>query len=300
MTQMEQVRNKCKEVYATVLRLYGLDLTNVRISFDLRGKAAGKASGKRYADPVISNYSMKFNRDMLTREAFDHVLNNTVPHEIAHIVCFIRPELGKNHDSGWARVCRSLGGSANRTHSEEVVFGKGTTYEYTTDRGHKVRVSDKHHRYLQAGGTLRYRGGKGSVTRASAHQIVGYQGRTLAQPGPKVEAKPVTPPSATTTIETLTRERAAQVAAGVEGIGRVIGGLVLRPVQPAPAQATFAGGQSKAAIARSIMLAGHRGGQAYETIIAAIMQATGHDRQLARATFKANAHKVGIPSTFGA
>jgi len=43
MSQMQQIKDKCHAVYAIVQRLYGLDLTDVRISFNLRGRAAGKA-----------------------------------------------------------------------------------------------------------------------------------------------------------------------------------------------------------------------------------------------------------------
>lgn len=303
MSQMEQIRNKCKEVYAVALRLYGLDLTPVRISFDLRGRAAGKAGGKRYADPDVSNYFMKFNRDMLTREAFDYMLNETVPHEIAHIVCFAKPELGKNHDHGWARVCRALGGTGARTHKEDVVYGKGTTYEYTTDRGVTVRLSERRHRYVQAGGTLNYRSGKGTVTKACAHAVVGYQGRTLAEPIRKVAATVAIPPTAAPVIENWTRERLeAWRANASKDIGKVIDGFTLKAVAvvnaappPAAPAVTLNKGESKAATARRLMLSGHQAGHSYETIIAAIMAATGHDRQLARATYKANATKVGVP-----
>ena len=68
---------------------------------------------------------------------------------------------------------------------------------------------------------------------------------------------------------------------------------VLRPV---PVQA--APGESKASISRRIMLSGFRAGHSYETIIAAMQAANGYDRQLARGTFKANAPKIGIPSSF--
>lgn len=65
--------------------------------------------------------------------------------------------------------------------------------------------------------------------------------------------------------------------------------VTLRPAAP---------GESKAATSRRIMLAGYRAGQSYETIISAMIAANGYDRQLARGTFKANAPKIGIPSTF--
>jgi predicted SprT family Zn-dependent metalloprotease len=38
------------------------------------------------------------------------MLEDTVPHEIAHFVCQVKG-LGKNHDEGWRKVCRELGGN---------------------------------------------------------------------------------------------------------------------------------------------------------------------------------------------
>jgi hypothetical protein len=68
--------------------------------------------------------------------------------------------------------------------------------------------------------------------------------------------------------------------------------VVAPVVQPVQRVTT---GESKAAVSRRIMLSGHQAGQSYEQIIQAMMFANGYDRQLARATYKANAAKVGVP-----
>jgi predicted SprT family Zn-dependent metalloprotease len=273
-TQMQQILDRCKEVVARASRTYGIDMSEVRISFDLKGRAAGKAGGKRYGGPG-NEYFVKFNRDMLTREAFDHVLNNTVPHEYAHVICFMNPSLGKGHDRGWENVCLALGGSGATRHKEAVVFGKGTTYEYTTDRGQKVRLGDRQHRHVQGGGSYRFKFGKGVVDKSCAHSVVGYQGNTLVNPIVKAPAAAVHVNSALA-IDTFIAQQRYQA-----------------PVAPKPP--VFAAGITKASIARAVMLSGHNGGRTYEEIIAAIMFATGHDRQLARAYYKNNAERVGVP-----
>jgi predicted SprT family Zn-dependent metalloprotease len=263
MTQINQVMQRCKDIFAKAQELYGVDLSRVSVRFDLRGRAAGQACRRGH------EYYIRFNRDMLTREAFDHVYNDTVPHEIAHIVCFMNPKLGRMHDAGWARVCKQLGGTGERCHSEEVVYGKGKTYEYITDKGNKVRMGDRHHAIVQSGRTLTYKKGLGKVTSQCAYSIVGVQGRTLSVPvAPKTV--PVAP----------TKEVPVQQ---------------LMPVSTKPVAAHFDKGTSKASIARAIMLAGHNRGESYENIIAAIMLATGHERQLARAYYKNNAPKLGLP-----
>ena len=275
-TPQQQVIDKTKACFDKAKELYGLDLSRVHVRFDLKGRAAGVAMHRG------GMYAIRYNRDMLTRDAFDHLLNATVPHEVAHIVCFMNRSLGADHNSGWERVCKALGGTGATRHKEEVVYGKGHTYEYTTDRGNKVRVGDKYHKDIQQGRPLRYRNGIGTVTRECAYSIVGVQGRTLATPVVKVAVAKVTP-------------------ADITGIPRVTAPAL--PIQrpevpvvrtPAPAQ-SFAAGASKASISRSIMLAGHTRNMPYEQVIAAMMAACGYDRQLARATYKANAPKIGIP-----
>ena len=260
-TPQQQVVAKCKEVFTKAQQLFGLDLSQVAIHFDLKGRAAGMACRRG------NFYKIRFNHDMLHREAFDHLLNDTVPHEIAHIVCFKNPQLGRNHDAGWARVCRALGGDGQRCHREEVVYGKGGTYEYTTTNGHKVRMGDKHHRAVQAGQTLRYRGNKGNVLPHSPYTIVGVSGRSIA-PRAVTPTQQVAPRPVVRAAPTPARE----VSMGVNQ---------LRTAD-----------MPKAAKARIIMKAGFEAGASEERIIAMIMDITGHPRQLAIATYKANLERV--------
>jgi predicted SprT family Zn-dependent metalloprotease len=292
LTPRQQVLNKCNEVMAKAKELYGLDLSKVAISFDLKGRCAG------WAQMRFGSCTVKFNYDMITRgdtEALRNMIEDTVPHEYAHIVCFIRRELGKNHNYGWAQVCRALGGTGERTHDTEVVYGKGTTYEYTSDRGHKIRMSDKYHRQVQMGIPVTYRRGLGKVHIGCAYSIVGVGGRTLATPVvKKAETTPVNSPA---NIEAFIKERMALPlpTAGLD----LNKPAKLVPVKqwtpPKTIAPSFNKGQSKADIARAIMLSGHTSGKSYEEIIAAIMLATGHDRQLSRSYYKNNAAKIGVP-----
>ena len=192
MSQQAQIRAKCAEVFAKAAGMYGSDFSNVEIRFDLKGRCAGTASRRN------GRYVLRFNHDMLSREAFDHVLNDTVPHEIAHLVCFMNPMLGRNHNHGWAHVCMRLGGSGARCHKEEVVYGKGRTFEYTSTTGHKCRVSETIHKRIQAGQSRHFsKRALGSLTNACAYSIVGEQGRTFAKPvvrTPSVTATPYVAP----------------------------------------------------------------------------------------------------------
>lgn len=290
-TPIQRAQAKFKEITEIAKRLYDVDLSVVSLQFNLKGRVGGWASaGKGWP----RRYSVRLNQDMLLRET-DEMVNVTLPHELAHIICFMKPSLGDNHDAGWQRVDRSLGGTGARTHDIEVVYGKGNTYEYTTDRGHKVRLNERLHAFVRAGQPVLFRKGKGTVTLGCAFSIVGVQGRTLTTPIVKQAESVITAPNHRATIEQFVRER-------MQEIGERFPKITVTKVEATPKPAiapSFAPGQSKAAISRAIMLAGYQRKQAYETIISAMIAANGYDRQLARATFKANAGRVGIPATFG-
>ena len=279
-TPQEQALAKCKEVFARAMELYGTDLSKVAIRFDLKGRCGGVAGARGYPRA----YFMRFNRDMLMRET-DEIVNVVVPHEIAHIVCYIKPELGRHHDYGWARVCKALGGTGDRTHDMDVVYGKGITYEYTTDRGHKVRLNDRRHAIVQRGQTLTYRKGMGTVTSACAYSVVGVRGQTLATPVVKQGAPTKEVPAATLMPLVIT-----ELVPATADPSRDWRGI------PTPRVAAPVAGESKAATSRRIMLSGYRAGHSYEAIITAMIAANGYSRQLARATYLANAPKIGIPA----
>lgn len=286
LDQQKQIIDKCHTLFAKVKELYGLDLSRVVIRFDLKGRAAGQASRRS------GIYYIRFNHDMLSRDAFDHLLNETVPHEIAHIVCFINPRLGRNHDIGWYRVCVALGGSGKTTHDEEVVHGKGNTYEYITSAGVKVRVGQKHHDYLQRGGGLTWRKGKGKVQGPCEYWIVGVSGRSLPTP---IRKQPTAVAGASYVI---IRNATTEIKPATVTAGRAKSALVAAFVTAATPDIRTNTGESKAAISRRIMLSYYKEGRQYEEIINAMIAANGYNRQLARATFKANAPKIGIPESF--
>lgn len=264
--RVRQIVEKCNEVIARAQSQFQIDLSKVQVRFDLRGRAAGQATR------INGVYSVRFNRDMLTRDAFDHVLNNTVPHEFAHIVCFMVPSLGRNHDRGWESVCRRLGGEPKRCHTEKVVYGKGTTYEYTTSTGHDVRISQQIHNRIQSGASYGFRG-KGKVDMFSPHSIVGMHGRTLATPIIKQG------PNAPATIEFYVKETQYKPAVQVPA---------------SPVAASFGSGTSKASVARAITLSGFRAGKNEDEIIACIMHANGQQKGMATAYYKDSMKRLNL------
>ena len=164
LDRINEVNSKLTSLATRANAIFGIELPHITVKFDLRGRSAGQAIRRG------GEFSVRFNRDMMLNESWDHIINETVPHELAHIVCFVNPNLGRNHDAGWNRVCRLLGGSGERCHKEVVTYAKGNTYIYTTSTGHTVSLSAIRHRKVQRGGYYICRE-RGRIDRNCQYQV---------------------------------------------------------------------------------------------------------------------------------
>ncbi len=190
--RMKQVQERIQKVIVAAQTRYGVDLSDVQVRFDLRGRCAGIA-GYRGGTFDKRSYFLRFNRDMINTDAFKHLIKETVPHEIAHIVCFMRPELGSNHDAGWKQVCRTLGGTGERCHSEQVVYANGKTYQYKSTAGRLITLSERIHRKIQMGNSYTVKRGGGKLLKTCEWVVFKPGVVQLAEgPAPAATAVPKT------------------------------------------------------------------------------------------------------------
>lgn len=143
-------------------------LLNVEVDFNIKGRCAGRAYPLRYS-ACKTKYRLSFNMEAILKYN-QNMTKDTIPHEVAHLVCFAQPIRGKNHDAGWKRVCRMLGGDDSRTH--DMVLTKHREkqrvrfiYEVM---GHEVAVGPVHHKRIQAGQEYTIRHPKHGKTRIYA------------------------------------------------------------------------------------------------------------------------------------
>lgn len=179
--QSAKVLKKTQEVLKLAGERYGLDTSMVKIRFDLRGRSAGQAGCRIGMGGKTHDHYVRFNVQMITNEGFDHVYNETIPHEIAHVICYMNPSLGRNHDAGWQRVCVALGGKGDRCHEQAVVYANGNTYTYTTTTGHQVNMSQQRHRRVMQGGSYSVRG-KGEINKTCTWTRYVAAAETIAAP----------------------------------------------------------------------------------------------------------------------
>jgi predicted SprT family Zn-dependent metalloprotease len=205
IARFDAMRNKCAELLALGEKLYGVKI-NPTIRFDLRGRVAGRAGCKLCMGQ--KSYSLRFNCELIQGDHYEDMLQNTTAHEIAHLICFSRPELGgKGHNYVWRRICLELGGDGKATHNYDVVV-RGR-WDYITDRGNKVSVSKKYHAAVQAGLSLTFKRGLGMITKFSPHAPSGQlkitpkaDGTLVVRTHPKTEA-PTAPKQTTRTKRTV-------------------------------------------------------------------------------------------------
>ena len=134
---------------------YG-DLGHVDIRYDIRGQCAGQARCRR--DRISGkafDLCLRFNKEALAKD-WAGMVKDTIPHEVAHLVAYARPELGAdNHNSQWERIARSLGCSGNRCHTMALTSARRTfRYRYVTPSGDVVVCRAKHHNLIQAYGAV--------------------------------------------------------------------------------------------------------------------------------------------------
>lgn len=170
------VLDKVAQLVKTANTKYRTTLPFIDVRFDLRGRCAGQAGKLR------GQWMMRFNTDMMQNEGWNHLYMDTVPHELAHVVCMYMGT-DRGHGSTWRSTCMALGGSGERCHNEKVTYANGKTYYYTSSTGKIVELSVVRHRKVQSGATYRWRDGS-RIDRACAWSTTDPGVRMVTPPTP--------------------------------------------------------------------------------------------------------------------
>ena len=142
------IEERLKETIALAEKLYGINLSELIVRWDLKGFSAGTASLTKG-----SKYEVRFNMEV----PYEHMVNDTIPHEIAHIVTYMKPGRGCDHDAGWRAVCRDLGGTALRCHNLNLTPArKLRSFLYQDSLGNAAELTTIRHNKLQKGKVSRY------------------------------------------------------------------------------------------------------------------------------------------------
>ncbi len=191
LTEFTNKVNECLQKAAA--RFHMPAILDTKVSFFPKGRCAGQARMRG------GKYEVRFNVFNIEND-WEEMVNETIPHEIAHIVCFERPSLGSNHDAGWRHTCRLLGGDASRTHNMQVALTKRVErkrFDYRDMNGFVHTVGPKHHKLIQQRGSVMFSvRGHGNVM-LCAHRLVktigivrNDEGRAIIRPDSNIPLKP--------------------------------------------------------------------------------------------------------------
>lgn len=158
MTQ-QAVIDKVIECVEKARQLYGEAVPMPSIEFFSR-KTGLAGSAHWSVNGSGRDYSVKFNQEAI-KNHLDHILKDTVPHEVAHIVNFALPATGHAHDKGWKAVCIALGGTGQRLHDLSLTRRRWKRpYVYLDTTGVERKVTSVIHRRIQKQGVwYKYPGG---------------------------------------------------------------------------------------------------------------------------------------------
>lgn len=144
---LEQVVQRTRALTARGEALIGRAAAAPRVVFDLRGQAAGQFRVGAGGESCI-----RYNPVLLARHPTDF-LSQTVPHEVAHYLAFLRfGRCIRPHGPEWQSIMRGLGADPRRCHDFDVT-GLATRrlrrHLYHCRCGDHALSSIRHHRILR-------------------------------------------------------------------------------------------------------------------------------------------------------
>ncbi len=213
--QKQQILDKVEACYVKCEAHYNRTFTRPTTRFDLTGTTAGTADPRTHV--------LRF-QPVLAAGHWDDFLNNTVPHEVAHLVDYDvnnkleaqmqarmaavqnqamfgnwgrrarRPKRDIHGDS-WRAVMRVLGiNYAARCHQYDTtqVARRKARHEYKCACGATLQVGPKHHNAILRGARIQHKACRGVITAAMLVGRVAPAPAALAAqvPAPKAPAAP--------------------------------------------------------------------------------------------------------------
>lgn len=142
--QYQQILDKIEADYQHAERYFNRSFNRPSIQFSLRGKAAGSAH--------LQLNKLRFN-PVLLKENTQVFIDDVVPHEISHLLCYQLFGRVKPHGKEWQSIMHSVFKRPPRTtHQLNVESVRGKHFGYSCQCG-EVSLSIRRHNNVMRGKT---------------------------------------------------------------------------------------------------------------------------------------------------
>lgn len=142
---------------------FNLSSHDLPIVFFAKGEMAGQARWGHFNGQRM--YNIEFNVEAITKY-WDEMYNETIPHEMAHIVDYAIHKKSDHHGTKWKAIARALGCKGNRCHRLELKKARTVKkYVYVATCGTVVSLGKAVHTKVQKGQTRILTQTNGRLTR---------------------------------------------------------------------------------------------------------------------------------------
>lgn len=141
------------------------------IVFVARGNAAGMAKWRKSRDGM--QFNIEFSIDAIQKD-WDDMVNDTIQHEMAHIVDYAIHGRSNHHNHVWKRIAHRLGCTGKTTHNIAVQKARRSKkYVYVASCGREFEASSVRHKRIQSGRVYTFTDTGGKIT------ADGYTGKMI-------------------------------------------------------------------------------------------------------------------------
>ncbi len=170
------------EVATETFEGFNLKLSDVPVVLTDANRSAGCLKTRRRSGEL--EYNLEYNTKVMDMDWEE--MEDTIPHEIAHLVDRIVSGGKSNHGPRWQRIAKILGCTAKRTHSVPIAASRRQRrYTYVATCGTEIELTTQMHNKVQRGQSRTLRGTRGRINaqcfigevgKANAHVNIGSRG----------------------------------------------------------------------------------------------------------------------------
>jgi len=162
------------EVATETFEGFNMALSDVPVVLTDAGRSAGCLKSQTRFGEIAFN--LEFNTKVMDMDWNE--MEDTIPHEIAHLVDRVIHGFSDNHGRKWQRIAKKLGCTAKRTHSVKVAASRRQRrYNYVATCGTEIELTTAMHNKVQRGSVRVLRSTRGKIT---AQCYIGEVGKANA------------------------------------------------------------------------------------------------------------------------